>query len=347
MKANPESWLAATKRGLYCIPGDFYVDPTATVERAVITHGHADHARPGHQAVLSCAPTLDMMKVRYGARAGNNLQSLSYGQRITLNGVTVWLAPAGHVLGSAQVVMEYQGCRVIAAGDYKRRNDPTAQAFEPVACDVFITEATFGLPVYRHPAPQDEMAKLLASLQLFPTRSHLVGAYSLGKAQRFIALLRQAGYDAPVYIHKSVAGICALYETHGVRLGDLRPLEGAGQVELCGAVVIAPPGGKGDGWVENLSDPVVIFASGWMRLRQRAMSQGVELPLILSDHADWDELTQTFLDVEAPEIWVTHGKEDALVRQARTFGLRARALSEITGAPDMDNPDLFAGSTAP
>jgi putative mRNA 3-end processing factor len=329
MKTAPESWLAVTDQGLYCKPGDFYVDPTARVARALITHGHADHARPGHGKVLATAPTLAMMKSRYGAKAGGSLQPLSYGARLKINEVTLWLAPAGHVLGSAQVVMECRGRRVVAAGDYKRRRDPTAQAFEPVPCDVFITEATFGLPIYRHPDAAGEIEKLLQSLRVFPERSHLVAAYSLGKAQRLIALLREAGYDRPLYIHQSLAGICALYAAQGIALGDLRSLEGAGREALRGAIVLAPPGSKNGAWFANLCDPLLIFASGWMRLRQRALQQGVELPLILSDHADWDELTQTFLDVKAAEIWVTHGSATALIHQARAFGLRARALSDI------------------
>jgi len=174
-KVKPESWVRAVPGGLYVAPGDFFIDPTRAVDRAVITHGHGDHARSGNRNVLATPGTLAIMRARYGVEAGGALQPLAYGEAIEIGGVRVWLAPAGHVLGSAQAVLEYQGCRVVISGDYKRRGDPTCAPFEVVPCDVFVTEATFALPVFRHPPDSEEIAKLLRSLALFPDRAHLVG----------------------------------------------------------------------------------------------------------------------------------------------------------------------------
>jgi putative mRNA 3-end processing factor len=324
---RPETWLRVTPGGLYCAPGGFFIDPTQPVDRAVVTHGHGDHARPGNRHVLATPETLAIMRARYGEDAGGSLQSVGYREPVTIGGVGVTLAPAGHVLGSAQAVLEYQGCRVVVSGDYKRRRDPTCAAFEPVPCDVFVTEATFGLPVFRHPPDRHEIDRLLHSQQLYPERCQLVGVYALGKCQRVIALLREAGYDEPIYIHGALAALCELYERHGVALGKLLPATGAGKAELAGKIVLAPPAAIADRWSRRLPDPVAAMASGWMRVKQRAKARGVELPLVISDHADWDELTQTLADVGAPEIWVTHGNEEALVHYATGIGLKARALA--------------------
>ncbi|WP_026988216.1 ligase-associated DNA damage response exonuclease [Fodinicurvata fenggangensis] len=325
----PENWLYVTDQGLYCAPGDFHVDPHRAVPRALVTHGHADHARPGHDKVLATAETLAIMRSRYKDKAGREWQVLAYGEVIQIGEVRVRLVPAGHVLGSAQAVLEHRGQRIVVSGDYKRREDPTCAPFEPVPCDVFITEATFGLPVFRHPDPDREVAKLLNSLRLFPERTHVVGVYALGKAQRMIALLRRAGYDAPIYIHGALQQLCELYRAHGVELGELRPATASQKEEMTGALVLAPPSAIADRWARRLSEPVIAMASGWMQVRQRARQRGVEMPLVISDHADWDELTRSFADVGAPEIWVTHGNEEALIHYAQQQGLRARALSLI------------------
>jgi putative mRNA 3-end processing factor len=324
---HPESWLRATPSGLYCEPGDFFIDPTRPVDRAVITHGHSDHARPGHTHVLATPETLAIMRQRYGDDASGALQEARYSETVAVNGVAVTLVPAGHVLGSAQAVIEHQGSRVIVSGDYKRRRDPTCAPFELRPCDVFITEATFGLPVFRHPPDRHEIDRLLHSLRLYPDRCQLVGVCALGKCQRVIALLREAGYAAPIYIHGALAGLCELYEQYGVVLGPLLPATGVSKAELAGKIVLAPPGATADRWSRRLPDPVSALASGWMRVKQRAKARGVELPLVISDHADWDELTQTLVDAGAPEVWVTHGNEEALVHYATSIGLKARALA--------------------
>jgi putative mRNA 3-end processing factor len=328
--APPETWLRKTPAGLYCEPGDFHIDPWEPVPRAVITHGHGDHARPGHAHVLATEGTIAIMRRRYGELAGGSLQSARYGERVALGDVSLSLVPAGHVLGSAQLVIEHRGCRVVVSGDFKRRRDPTCAAFEPQRCDLFITEATFGLPVFRHPADTHEIGKLLHSVRLFPERCHLVGVYALGKCQRVIALLREAGYDEPVYLHGALLGLTELYQQLGVELGTVLPGTGVERNALKGKIVLAPPAALGDRWTRRLPDPVAALASGWMQIKQRAKARGVELPLVISDHADWDELTTTIDEVGAEEIWVTHGREEALVHYAASRGLQARALA-LTG----------------
>ncbi|MCG8443892.1 MAG: ligase-associated DNA damage response exonuclease [Caulobacterales bacterium] len=331
---RPDELLRPTPAGLYCPPGDFYIDPVRPVERAVITHGHADHARAGHQAVLATPETIAIMAARYGEAFCARRQPAAYGEDTQINGVSVSLIPAGHVLGSAQAVVEKDGLVIAVSGDFKRRRDPTCALFEPPRAHIYVTEATFGLPVFRHPDDAGEIAKLLASLALFPERAHLVGAYSLGKAQRVIALLREAGWEAPIYIHGAMKALCALYEEHGLPLGPLEPatLEKGGRGErakFAGQIIIGPPSALTDLWARRFPDPLIAFASGWMRVRQRAKQRGVELPLILSDHADWDELTSTVRDIAPEELWVTHGREDALVRWAELEGVAAKPLSLV------------------
>ena len=327
MPPHPETWLIPTQEGLYCVPGGFHIDPHRRVARAVVTHAHSDHARPGHEAVAASPATLALMRVRHGARPAET--PLLWGEELRHGDTVVTLHPAGHVLGSAQVAITWRGSRIVVSGDYKRVPDPTCDPFVPVPCDVFVTEATFGLPVFRHPPPEDEIRRLLASVALFPHRTHVIGCYSLGKTQRLIALLRAAGWNEPIYLHDALTRMCEVYEHLGIELGDLRPAAAAARAEMVGRIVLAPPPAIGGEWARRLTDPVVCMASGWMGVRRRARQSGAELPLILSDHADWDELNRTLDDVGAPEIWVTHGAEDALIHAAGRRGMRGRALRLI------------------
>jgi putative mRNA 3-end processing factor len=346
MAPHPETWLRVTPQGLFCQPGGFFIDPPRPVECAVITHGHADHARPGHQAVLATPETLAIMRARMGeGAAGAVQQPIRPGESLVQNGVTIRLVPAGHVLGSAQVVLDWQGSRAVVSGDYKRQRDPTCAPFEPVPCDVFVTEATFALPVFRHPPPEGEVAKLLKSLALFPERTHVVGCYALGKCQRLIRLLREAGWDAPIHLHGALQGLCRLYEEFGVPLGELRPATIANKAALKGAIVLAPPSAIQDRWARRLAEPVVVLASGWMRVRQRAKTRGVELPLVVSDHADWDDLNRTIDEVAAPEVWVTHGRDDALVHALAQRGIRGQAL-HLVGLGEDEEDDAPAATQA-
>jgi putative mRNA 3-end processing factor len=325
---RPSDLLQPRPEGLYCPPGDFFIDPVRPVERALITHGHSDHARAGHAHVLATRQTLDIMALRYGENFARSQQAAALGEKIDAGGVTVTFHPAGHVLGSAQIAVEKGGLRIVASGDYKRTRDATCAPFELVPCDVFITEATFALPVFRHPPPQEEIARLLKSMAQFPERSHLVGAYALGKAQRVMKELRQAGYDRPIHIHGALAKLSAYYQEEGIDLGTLEPatVEAGRKGDFAGAVVIGPPSAFADRWARRFPDPVSCFASGWMRIRQRARQRGVELPLILSDHCDWDELCRTIAGTGAGEVWVTHGREEALVRWCELQGISARPL---------------------
>ncbi|MBS7705549.1 ligase-associated DNA damage response exonuclease [Chelatococcus asaccharovorans] len=334
---RPTDLLTLTPAGLYCPPGDFYIDPLRPVPRALITHGHSDHARPGHGAVLATTETLAIMAVRCGEGFCGTRQAAVLGEPMRLGDVTVTFYPAGHVLGSAQILIEAGGCRIVNSGDYKREPDPTCTPFEPIACDVFITEATFGLPVFRHPPARDEVARLLDSVALFPERSHLVGAYSLGKAQRLAALLRAAGHDAPLYIHGAMERLMALYETLGVPLGDIRKVptgKEAARTSFAGSIILCPPSATQEIWSRRFADPVTAFASGWMRVRARARQRGVELPLVVSDHADWEDLCTTVCETGASEIWVTHGEADALVHWCTNRGLTAKPLHLIGYSDD-------------
>jgi putative mRNA 3-end processing factor len=328
---RPEDLLLPTPSGLFCPPGDFHIDPTVPVKRALITHGHSDHARAGHGAVLATAETLKIMAARYDDDFAGRTEIAKLGETRTIGGTRVAFHPAGHVLGSAQIAVEANGLRIVASGDYKRRADPTCLPFVPVPCDIFITEATFGLPVFRHPEPEAEIRKLLASLAQFPERAHLVGAYSLGKAQRIVRMLRDQGYDRPIYLHGSMEKLCRLYEEEGVALGDLRPATVAASKkgDFAGAVVICPPSEIAERWARRFPDPIACFASGWMRIRVRAKQSLVELPLIISDHADWDELTATIAELAPSEVWVTHGREEALVRWCALNGIAAKPLHMV------------------
>jgi putative mRNA 3-end processing factor len=300
--------------------------------------------------------------VRCGENFAGATQAAVPGETLRINGVAVTFVPAGHVLGSAQIRVEAEGLRIVASGDYKRARDPTCAPFEVVPCDVFITEATFGLPVFRHPDAAKEVEKLTASLRLFPERAHLVGVYALGKAQRLIALLREAGHDRPIHIHGALERLCALYAARGVPLGELAKVStgrsrGA-DPRFAGEIILCPPGQIQDLWTRRFPDPLTAFASGWMRVRARARQRGVELPLVISDHCDWDGLTETIRETGAGEVWVTHGEEEALVHWCGTMGIKAQPLhlvgygdddeeaatSPLVGEVGHATPDLLRGS---
>lgn len=318
--------LTLTSYGLFCPEGEFYIDPLRPVDRAVITHGHSDHARAGHKKVLATSQTLAIMKLRCGEGFCAESQALAYDECLSLGGVTVSLHPAGHVLGSAQIKLKAQGKTIVVSGDYKRERDPTCAAFEPLRCNEFITEATFGLPVFRHAQTGNEIDKLLASLKLFPERAHLVGAYALGKAQRIIALLREAGYERPIYIHGAMEKITEFYTAEGQDFGDIRKVASAHRPSLKGEIVICPPSALADLWSRKFPEPVLAFASGWMRIRAHARKRGIELPLVVSDHADWDGLCATIAETGCERLLVTHGETEALVHWAKGRGIDAVPL---------------------
>jgi putative mRNA 3-end processing factor len=343
---RPEALLHPTPQGLFCPPGGFHIDPVVPVDRAVITHGHADHARPGHGVVVATPQTLAIMAERYGPGFCGRAEPVAYGATVARDGVDVRLVPAGHVLGSAQAVVSKGGLTIAVSGDYKRRRDPTCLPFEPVRCEVFVTEATFGLPVFAHPPDHEEIARLIRSTGQFPHRTHLVGAYALGKAQRIIRLLREAGWERTIHVHGAMVRLNALYAREGIDLGPLAPATGLGGEALAGEIVIAPPSAIQDRWARRFADPLAAFASGWMGVRARARQRGVELPLVISDHADWGELTETLGEIAPREVWITHGREEGLLRWAELNGMAARALRLVGYEDDDDGEPEPAGPAA-
>ncbi len=252
-------WLEVSPAGLRLREADAWIDPPRPVSRAIITHGHADHARGGHGKVWATAETLAIMEARYGHQPDG--RAVAPGQVVELGGVRLSLHPAGHVLGSAQVRMEGpDGTVVVVSGDYKRAADPTCAPFEPVPCDIFVTEATFGLPVFRHPPAEAEIHRALEVLAANPDRCLLLGAYALGKAQRVVALLRAAGHDEPIHLHGAMTKLMDLYTVHGVNLGDIRPAAHVPADELRGRIILAPPSALADRWSRRMPDPITAMA---------------------------------------------------------------------------------------
>ncbi|MEB3416304.1 ligase-associated DNA damage response exonuclease [Alteriqipengyuania sp. WL0013] len=342
--AAPFSWIRPEPWGIHVVPADTWIDPSKAVPHALVTHGHADHARGGHGETVATPETLAIMELRYRTGAQDDAGEIphravpvEYGETIRLKGgVDATYIPAGHVLGSAQILLEHAGERVICTGDYKRRADPTCPPFEVTPCDILITEATFGLPLFTHPPVEQEIGKILAALEENTDRCVLVGAYALGKAQRVIAELRAAGHDRTIYLHGAMERMCRLYEEHGVALGDLKLVSDADKDAMRGHVIVCPPSALNDRWSRRLPDPVTAMASGWMMVRQRARQRNVELPLVISDHADWNELTRTIQEVDPVESWITHGREEALLRWHQLHQRRARALA-LVGYEDEDD----------
>lgn len=324
------NWLIPEKSGLLCRPGQFVIDPLEPQPVAIVTHGHADHARPGHGKLIATPQTLDIMRLRYGEHFATELIPLPYYQPLSMGAVQVRLLPAGHILGSAQVEMTFAGQSAIITGDYKRSPDATCEPFAVTPCDLFITEATFALPVFQHPPIEQQLNKLLDSLEKFPDRCHLLGAYALGKCQRVIIGLRQLGYDEPIFLHGAMLKLCDYYQQQGYQLGELIPVSDVPKLRtLAGKLVIAPPSALRDRWSRKLPNVLTAMASGWMQIRARSKQRQAELPVIVSDHSDWDELLTTITEVNPKEVWVTHGREDALVYQLTQMGFRAKALSMV------------------
>jgi len=313
--------------GLYCPAGDFHIDPWRPVARAVITHAHADHARRGHGAYLAQADGAGVLRARLGDIA---LQTLRYGEAVDIRGVRVSLPPAGHVLGSAQVRLAHRGRVWVVSGDYfvsgaaGRDANPTCAPFEPLRCDCFVTETTFGLPIYRWRPQAEVLAEVNAwwRANADAGRPSLLMAYSFGKAQRLLA-----GVDpgiGPIVVHDAVAAVNAAYAAAGVALPPTRRMQEAGGPDgLRRALVIAPPAVHGSAWARRLGDFGDAFASGWMQLRGARRRQGVDRGFVLSDHADWPGLQQAIAATGAERVIVTHGQEAVMVRWLQQQGLQA------------------------
>jgi putative mRNA 3-end processing factor len=325
--------------GLYCPAGDFYIDPWRPVERAVITHAHADHARSGHAHYLAATPAAGVLRARLGEIP---LQTLDYGQPVDYCGTRLSLHPAGHVLGAAQVRIEHRGEVWVASGDYYTSGvgdrNPTCDAFEPVRCHCFITESTFGLPIYRWRSQVDVFAEINAwwAANAAARRPSLLMGYSFGKAQRILA-----GVDAaigPIIVHGAVAAVNRAYVDAGVALPNARMVgEIADKTELRTALVVAPPSVHGSAWARRFAGASDAFASGWMQLRGARRRRGVDRGFVLSDHADWPGLQQAIAATGAERVIVTHGYESVMVRWLRDRGLQASAFQTEYGDEALDN----------
>jgi putative mRNA 3-end processing factor len=347
-------------QGLYCPPGDFYIDPWRPVDRAVITHAHADHARRGHARYLAHRDSIPVLRAHLG---DITVDGIGYGERVEHHGVRISLHPAGHVLGSAQVRLECAGRTWVVSGDYFVSGEAgdanaTCTPFEPVRCDCFVTESTFGLPVYRWTAQSVVHGQVRRwwSDCAAEGRAALLLGYSFGKAQRLLAGLADGG-DAPgpIVVHPAVHAVCEAYRAAGVRLPAYRVLEaGAGQrseraapvADLTRAIVVAPPAALGSSWARQLPEAETGFASGWMRLRGMRRRQGVDRGFVLSDHADWPGLMQAIAATGARRVIVTHGYEDVMLRWLGEQGLQAGRFATEFGDDRLDDAQGAGGGAA-
>jgi putative mRNA 3-end processing factor len=315
--------------GLYCPPGDFYIDPWRPVARAVITHAHSDHARFGHGHYLATTQSEGVLRARLGDVA---LQTLAYGERIAHNGVVLSLHPAGHVLGSAQVRLEHQGRVWVASGDYKVAPDPTCAPFEAVRCEVFITESTFGLPIYRWCADDVLFAQINAwwACNVEHQRASVLTCYSFGKAQRILA-----GVDpsiGPIIVHGAVDPLNRAYREAGVDLPETQSVLHVPRADIKRSLVICPPSAAASPWMRRFgADAQLAFASGWMQVRGNRRRGGYDRGFVLSDHADWPGLLQAIGATGAQRVIVTHGSSGAMVRYLAGQGLQAGAFETEYG----------------
>ncbi len=330
--------VVARKEGLYCVPGEFYIDPWRPVDRAVITHAHADHARVGHGSYLATEVGARVLRARLGEIS---LDTLAYGETVVHNGVTVSLHPAGHVLGSAQVRMEYKGEVWVASGDYKVEADATCAPFEPVRCDTFITESTFGLPIYRW-QPQAEVYAEINDwwrANAEDGRASVLYCYSFGKAQRILSGLDPS--IGPIFCHGAAEPLNRAYRESGVDLPETLLVTEAtgGKAAFRDALILAPPSAGGSSWIRRFGDYSDAFASGWMQLRGARRRRAVDRGFILSDHADWPGLMSAIAATEASRVIVTHGQVGVMVRWLQQNGLEAGAFNTEYGDDKEDEKD--------
>ena len=316
-------------------PLNIFVDPQTPVEKAIITHAHTDHAKPGNGKVLATKETIEIMKLRYGNNCAKSFQSIRYGERIKINGINISFFPAGHILGSAQILIENQGYKTLITGDYKTIDDEISKPFELIKCNTLITEATFGLPIFQHPKPEGELKKIIYSINENKNSTHLIGCYALGKAQRIIHLLRKSGYEKTIYIHGALEKICNYYKSQNILLGKLEKVSNS-KKNFKNDIIIAPPSALRDSWSRKFKNKISCQASGWFSIKQRVKQNQIEIPLVVSDHSDWTELTKTIINSNAERIWVTHGNEEGLVYWIKKRGLDAQPLSIQGRGEDKD-----------
>ena len=320
--------IVETAQGLYCPGGGFHLDPLGPVERAVVTHAHGDHARPGHGSYLCTPPTAALIRKRVGDA---RVETLDYGERIRVGEVTLSLHPAGHMLGSAQARIEGEAGVWVFSGDYKRQADPTCPALEPQRCDVFVTEATYGLPLFRWDDPAQVAREIVAWRDADPRKASVLFCYALGKAQRLLAELA-ALTDRPVWVHGAVESFSAVYREQGVRLLATRHL--AEEKGLAGELVMAPLTARGTPWMKRFRSFETAFASGLLRIRGTRRRRGFDRGFVVSDHADWPGLLETIRETGASKVLATHGHREALARWLRESGVEAAPLGAPQPAPD-------------
>jgi putative mRNA 3-end processing factor len=317
--------VEATAKGLYCAAGDFYIDPWQPVARAVITHAHGDHARMGSESYLAASRGLPVLQTRLGE--GARIEGLAYGETRQVDGVTISLHPAGHVLGSSQVRIEHRGEVWVVSGDYKLDPDPTCEPFEAVRCHTFITESTFGLPIYRWCTPPETFAKIDAWWRgnAAAGRASVIFGYAFGKAQRILA-----GVDAsigPIVVHGAVEVLNRGYRECGVKLPETRMVgDFEAKKDFAGALIVAPPSAQSSPWLRRFGDYSDAFASGWMAIRGARRRRAVDQGFVLSDHADWPSLNRAIEATGAERVFVTHGHITPLVHWLNELGLEAHAM---------------------
>lgn len=342
--------IYATDSGLYCEPGNFYIDPWRPVERAIITHAHSDHARLGSRSYLCTRASESILRYRLGPEV--SIQTADYGERVNINGVAVSLHPAGHILGSGQIRIEHKGDVWVVSGDYKTQADPTCAPLEPLPCNTFITESTFGLPIYRWPRDQFVFEQINNWWQKNRAdgKTTLLLCYALGKAQRILY-----GVDAsigPIYTHGAVEALNELYRLNGVILPNTaRASQFSRSKDYAGSLILAPPSVQGTPWLRRLGNLSIGFASGWMRIRGMRRRRAIDRGFVLSDHADWPGLLETIEATGAERVFVTHGYSQILTRYLNEHGIRAGVMEtqyegeadEPATAPDEVAPDQDSG----
>jgi putative mRNA 3-end processing factor len=319
--------LRLTDRGLYCAAADLYIDPWLPVDRAVITHAHGDHARAGSRRYLASREGERVLRTRLGADA--SIESIEFGEPRVIDSVRVALHPAGHILGSAQVRLEHRGEVWVVSGDYKTEPDPTCSPFEPVRCHTFITESTFGLPIYRWSAQEQTFSDMRAWWRdnAEEGRASLVYAYALGKAQRVLAGMLGAEIG-PVYTHGAVERLTADYRASGVALHETTPVAALAKgTSYAGSLIVAPPSAAGSPWLRRFGDTSTAFASGWMQVRGARRRRSLDRGFVLSDHVDWPALMSAIDATGAQSVWVTHGYREQVVRYLTERGIAARSIA--------------------
>ncbi len=331
------SFVTYTKKGIYCKPGKFYLDPWYPVDYAIISHGHADHARWGNKKYLCHHHSKPILQHRIGSHI--NVQSLGYNETIVINGVKVTFHPAGHIIGSAQIKLEYKGYVVVFTGDYKTQPDFLTVPFEPVKCHEFITESTFGLPIYKWKSEerlQQELVQWILENQK-KNRTSVFFGYSLGKAQRILKLVENV---APIYVHNAIHKLNLAINSTGIELPESELIMADfDKKKVQNNIVILPPALLGSRMLKRIPNAATAICSGWMQIRGNRRWRGVDAGFVISDHADWDGLLQTIKETEAEKVYVTHGYQAVLSKYLNEKGIYAKELNTLYGEEELSKSE--------